>query len=197
MFTLNIYLRFALIGLLLIGGTILSITISFWYALPLLLIGIALLVGYFLLGTIQSAAQMMQEHKFVEAEQRLGLTWKPNWLYSANRAYYYLIKGTIAMNLQRPDEAEDHFNRAQSIGLPSDNEKAMVSLQLAGIYAQKNNWKSAQNHFTAAKKLNITEPTIKEQMVEFEKGFKQRGQLKHARSGMMSAGGKRRRPKMR
>ncbi len=197
MFTINIYLRFALIALFLGGGILLAFLESFWYALPLILIGLALLVGYFLMGTIQSAAKLMQDFQFVEAEQRLALTWKPNWLIPANRSYYYLIKGTIAQNLKRTEEAEEHFITAEKIGLPSDNEKAMVALQLAGISAQKNKWKAAENHFKAAKKLNITEPQILEQMSEFEKGFRQRGQLKHARSGMRMPGGKRRRPKMR
>jgi len=197
MFTINIYLRFALMALFLIGGTVLAFTESFWYALPLLLIGIALTVGYFLLGTIQSAAKMMQTMDFMGAEKRLDLTWKPNWLYTANRAYYYLIKGTIAMNLKRPDEAEGHFLQAQSLGLPSDNEKAMIGLQLASIYAQKNKWPAAQKHYNEVKKLNVTEPEMKQQIAEFDKAFKQRGQMKHTRSGQMYGGGKRRRPKMR
>ena len=43
MFTINIYLKLALIGVLLVGGLILAFTVSFWYALPILLIGLVFL----------------------------------------------------------------------------------------------------------------------------------------------------------
>lgn len=185
-------------ALFLLGGTVLALTESFWYALPVLLIGIALTVGYILLGTIQSAAQKMQVMDFVGAEKRLGLTFFPKLLYKPNRAYYHLIKGTIAMNLKRTDEAEQYFIEADRLGLPSDNERAMIGLQLAGIYAQKNQWPAAQKHFQEVKKMKVTEPQIKEQIADFEKAFKQRGQMKHARTGQqMRGGGKRRRPRMR
>jgi disulfide bond formation protein DsbB len=88
MFTINIYLRFALIGLLLIGGTILAFFTGFWYAFPILLIGLGLVISYILLGTIQSAAKFMQDSDFDNVEKRLKLTLKPNWLYSTNRAYF-------------------------------------------------------------------------------------------------------------
>ena len=120
MFTINIYLRLALIVVTLVGGTVLAFLFGFWYALPVLLIGIILLVGYVLLGTVQSAALLMQKTDFLGAEKRLNMTFKPGWLYSANRAYYYMIKGGIAMQFKRNDEAELLLTKAQETGLPSD-----------------------------------------------------------------------------
>ena len=62
--------------------------------------------------------------------------------------------------------AESFLQTAKKIELPSDNEKAMVELQLANIYAQKNNWTIVKKHIQVAKKLKITEPQIKEQLDE-------------------------------
>ena len=45
MFSINIYLRFALVALCLIGGTVLAFQFGFWYAFPFLLVGVFLLVG--------------------------------------------------------------------------------------------------------------------------------------------------------
>ena len=87
MYTINIYLKFALIALFLIGGTVLAFTAGFWYALPLILIGLVFLASYIFLGTIQSAAQMMQTMDLDGCEKRLALTLKPEWLYVTNRAY--------------------------------------------------------------------------------------------------------------
>jgi len=200
MFTINIYLKLALIVLFLGGGIILAMTVSFWYALPVLLIGLGLLASYIFLGTVQSAAQMMQAGDFDGCETRLGMILKPEWLYVTNRAFYYIIRGSIAMNNKDNEKAEEWFNIAKDIDLPSDNERAMVLLQLANINAMKNKWKNAQMQFREIKKLKVTEGQLREQIAQFDQALKQRGQMKNARQGgqrMAMPGGKRRRPKMR
>lgn len=185
MFTMNIYLRWAAIGIFLGGGILLAFVYGFWYALPLLLIGLIFLGGYIFLGTVQKTAQLVQEGNFMEAEKTLNYTLNPNWLYKTNRAFYYLIKGTLAMQRKDNDEAEEWLVKAQSIELPSDNERGMVLLQLANIQGMKNNWKQAKIHFNAAKKLKITEPQLKEQIKHFEKAITNRGQAKHMQQGGM------------
>lgn len=200
MFTINIYLKFALIALFLGGGVVLAATVSFWYALPILLIGLGLLASYIFLGTVQSAAQLMQAGDFEGCASRLDLIWKPEWLYVTNRAFYYLIRGSIAMNEKDNDTAEEWFSAAKEINLPSDNERAMVLLQLANINAMKNKWKNAQMQFREIKKLKVTEGQLKEQIAQFDQALKQRGQMKNLRQGgqrMSMPGGKRRRPKLR
>ncbi len=203
MFTINIYLRFALIALCLVGGTLLAIFNSFWYALPILLVGIVLLVGYFLLGTVQSAAQLMQTGDLDAAEQRLGMTYMPQWLFVYNRAYYHLLKGTIAMQRNDQDTAEKLFIQAESLGLPSDNEKGLVAIYLSGINLQRERWTTAENYLKKAKSYNITEPTLSQQVKDIEMALKNKGQIKLARQmqmqnkGQMMMGGKRRRPPIR
>jgi len=204
MFTINIYVKFALIALFLGGGIILAFTQGFWYSFIFLLIGIGLLASYLLLGTIQSAAEMIQTMDLDGAEKRLGLTFFPKLLYVSNRAFYYIIKGTIAINRNNTSLAEGYFNQALELKLPTETEKGMVLLQLANINAQKNKWTAAQNHYREAKKLNITEPQLKNQLEEFGKALKNRGQAKAAqgmgrrgRQMMQPGRSKRRRPKMR
>jgi tetratricopeptide (TPR) repeat protein len=202
MFTINIYVKFALIALTLVGGIGLVFAFGFLYALPFLLVGIGLLISYILLGTVQSAAQLVQTNQFDEAEKRLNLTFKPEWLYSANRAYYNMIKGSLAAAKKDMEGAEKYFSKAQGLGVSSDNETAMLELQLANIAATKNKWQQAKIHYKKLKTLKVTEPQIKEQIQQFEKALKQRGVMKAAgRAGInpmrASAGGKRRRPKMR
>ena len=204
MFTINIYLKFALIAIFLGGGLVLTFLSGYglMYSWPLLLIGLIFLASYIFLGTIQSAAQMVQTMDFEGAEKRLNLTLNPNWLYVTNRAFYYIIKGSMAMNLQKQTEAEGYFNQALDLKLPSENERGMVLLQLANINASKGKWTAAKNYFREVKKMKITEGQLKSQVTEFEKALNQQGQMKSARMGnrrgqMMQPGGKRRRPKMR
>lgn len=207
MFSINIYLKFALIALCLIGGTLLAIFQGFWYAFPILLIGIILLASYVLLGTIQSAAKFIQAMDFEGADKRLNLILFPKFLYVTNKAYYYILKGTVAENQGRSEDAEALLNIAQSLDLPTDNEKAAVALQLANISAKKNKWSQAKLQFRTIKSLKVTEGALKEQIREFEKALNNRGQMQAAsRQGFggrrgggtpMRPGGKRRRPKMR
>ncbi|MEM6316165.1 MAG: hypothetical protein AAF960_00760 [Bacteroidota bacterium] len=202
MITINIYVKLALIAVTLLGGIGLIVAYGFWYGFPFLLVGLVLLATYILLGTVQSAAQLVQESKFEEASKRLDLTLKPEWLYSANHAYYNIIKGNLAAVKKDSAAAEGYFNKAKAIGVASDNETAMLELQLANIAASKNKWQQAKNHFKNLKGLKVTEPQLKDQIKQFEKALKQRGAIKAAgRSGInamqMNPGGKRRRPKMR
>lgn len=203
MFVINIYLKFALIAVGFIGGAILWALYGFGYAWLPLLMGIIFLCSYIFLGTVQSASQMVQDMEFDAAQKRLGLTFKPEWLYVTNRAFYYIMKGTIASQTNNQKEAEELFNTALELKLPSDNERAMVLLQLASLNANKNKWTAAKNYFHQAKKLKITQSQIKDQYEMLEKAMAQKGQMKAARSmgkagmQMMNRGGKRRRPKMR
>ena len=198
MFTINIYLRLALIFIGIFGGVILAIFQGFWYALPFLLAGVILLVGYILLGTVQSSAQFMQKMDFDGALNRLKLTANPKWLYKPNRAFYYMVKGSIAMQLKNNQEAEELLLKSRQIGMPGPEENAMVNLQLANLAAVKNNWTSAKMYFKEAKQVKVTTPEIKEQISQFEKVLKNRGVMKaHHRGNIMQQGGKRRRPKMR
>ncbi len=176
MFTINIYLRFALIGICLVGGTLLAIYTSFWYALPILLIGIILLIGYFLFGTIQSAAQIMQRGDLEGAEKRLALTFKPNWLFGPNKAILYMVKGTIAIQRRDIEEGEKWLKKAEEINMPSDNEAAMIQVQLASIYASKRKWNQANIHVKKMKDMNITNLEIKAQYKQIHDIVKTKGQ---------------------
>jgi hypothetical protein len=199
MFSINIYLRFALIAVTLLGGIALSVAFGFWYGFPFVLVGLILLAGYFALGTVQSAAMIMQSGDLEGAEKRLGLTLFPNWLYVTNRAYFYMIKGSIAIAQKKNDEGERYLKIAQSIKVPTDNEKGMIELQLASINANKGKWKEAEYHYRKLKELKITEQAIKEQMKEFDRGQVKAASRMGAGQMMVRPGSKskRKRPKMR
>jgi hypothetical protein len=202
MFSINIYLRFALIGLFLIGGTIAAFTIGFWWAFPFILTGIILLIGYIMLGTVQSAAMLLQTSDFAGAEARLGLTKFPQYLFQTNKAYFYMLKGTLASQEKDYELAEKHYVAAQKIGLPSDNEKAMIYMALSNFRAMKQNWAGAEDFFRKVKGLKVTEPALKEQMKQMDDALKQKGQMKAMMSrpgfrGGNQGGGKRPQPKSR
>ncbi|MEP7269381.1 MAG: hypothetical protein ABI844_17300 [Saprospiraceae bacterium] len=183
MFTFNIYLKFAAIAVCLFGGIGLAFAFGFWWAFPFILAGLLLLTSYILLGTVQSAAQMMEKSDFAGSEKRLDLTFFPQWLYKPNRAYFNMIKGSIAAQQKNYEKAEAFLTKSKEIGLPTGNEKAMVALQLANFAALKNKWNQAQIYMKEIKEYKVTEPMIKDQIKQFEKAMQQRGQQKHLMGG--------------
>lgn len=202
MLTINVYLKLALTVALMILGIWLTAAFGVWYGIWFILVSLGLLASYLLLGTVNSAAKLVQGQDFAGAEKRLEMTISPKLLYVTNRAIYYIMKGSIAMNNKDNNAAESLFQKALALKLPTDNEKAMVLLQLANISAVKNKWNAAKIYFKDAKKLKVTEPAIKEQVQQFEKAFANRGQAKLAQTmgskghRMAGGSGKRRRPKM-
>lgn len=201
MYTINIYLKLGLIVLFLLGGIILSFSVGFWYSLPLILIGLGFLISYVLLGTIQSAAQMMQNMDLEACEARLNLTLNPNWLYVTNRAYYFLIKGSIDIQRDKVNEAETWFNKALSLKLPTDNEKAMILIQMINIHFQKSRWTQATNTYRELKKLNYSKDLFKDQIKMIDQVMAQQGKAKTMgqmdQRMMFRPGGKRKMPRMR
>lgn len=203
MFTINIYLRFALIAAGILGGIGLWLGLGFWYGFPFLLIGIVLMAGYILLGTIMSSNQLLGKQQLQAAEDRLKMTYFPNLLLIGYKGVYYMTHGALAMQKRDFTTAEGWLKKSLDAGLPSDNEKGAAMLQLVMIAASKSNSKAAQTQFAELKKLNVTEPMLKEQIKDVEKQMKQMNQAMSP--GMMSMmggkgfrpGGKRRTPKMR
>jgi tetratricopeptide (TPR) repeat protein len=199
MFTINIYLRFALIALGFIGGFALIFTLGFWYGFPFVLIAVILLIGYLILGTVQSASQFIQYQDFESAEKQLGLTYFPNMLYEPNQAAFYLLKGMLCMQRKEYEDGEKLMLKAANYKMLGDNEKASIYLQLANVHGSKQKWNTATMYFKKIKEYKVTESTLKEQIAQTDKALQQRGQM-HMQNRMgagFRAGGKRRQPRVR
>ncbi|MCB0525146.1 MAG: hypothetical protein R3A50_17475 [Saprospiraceae bacterium] len=203
MFTINIYLRFALIVVGILGGAILWSMYGFWYGFPFLLVGVIMLAGYLMLGTILSTNQLLSQQKLEEAEARLKMTYFPRILLVGYKGVYFMTQGAIAMQKRDFATAEVWIKKSLDSGLPTDNERAAALLQMVMISAGKNNIKAASNHLSELKKLKVTEPMLKEQIKEVEKQMKQAGQGMNPSMMAMTGGkgfrqgSKRRQPKMR
>jgi tetratricopeptide (TPR) repeat protein len=203
MFIIPPYIRIALIVLGIVGGIALWAAFGFWYGFFFVLTGVILLLGLIFLGTVGPAAQALQDSDFDKAEKMLNLTPNPNWLYSTNKAYFYMLKGSIAIARKDVNEGERYLKMAEAVEVPSDNERAMLQIQLAQIALSKQRFQEAKIHYKKAKGLKISEGPLKDQFRQLEQAINQSGQMKaamrqgRAGHGMSGGKGKRRRPKMR
>ena len=200
MLKLDIYVRFALIAASIVLGIVLSVWQGFWYGFPLFIVAVVLLIGYVLLGTIRSASELLQEQRVDDAEARLALTKWPQYLFPANKAYYYMLKANIALVRKDTKLAEVHLREASKYDMPSGNETAVIEVQLANLAAQKGAWPEVNKRIQTIRKLKVTEPMIAEQVGMLEKAYRNRGNVRAAQRmgvGPRGQSGKRRRPRMR
>lgn len=203
MFVIPPYIRFALIGVFLLGGIALWASLGIWYGIFFVITALLLFVGYVFLGTVAPAAKAIQVQDFDGAEKLLGLTLKPEWLYSTNRAFYYMMKGNIAISRKDLDQAEGWLRKAEAIDIPTPTERATLHFQLAQIEYQRKNFTAAKKYLKKAKEANVKIPQIREQIELMDQAMKQTGQIKAAQRmgkeghAMLGRGGKRRQPKRR
>jgi tetratricopeptide (TPR) repeat protein len=170
MFVIPPYLRFALIGVCLVGGIALWASLGIWYGIFFVLTGLILLGGYIFLGTVAPAAKKIQVQDFDGAEKILDLTLKPSWLYSANQAFYYMMRGNIALSRKDMATGEAWLRKAESIDIPTPTERATLQFQLAQIEFQRKNFSAAKKYLKKAKEANIKIPQIREQMDMLDPG---------------------------
>ncbi len=199
MFTINIYLRLAAIVASIIIGVVLTMLYGFWYAFPLYLIALVLLAGYLLVGTVQSASQLMQIQDMEGAKKRLNMTIFPKLLFGPGRSAYYMLKGSLAMQGKDYNEAKELFKESENSKYTTDNEKAMIYLQQANLAAVKQNYKEAAMFVKKTDDLKITEPMIKDQVKQFKQAIGKTGQMnmQNRIAAANRGGSKQGRPRMR
>jgi tetratricopeptide (TPR) repeat protein len=138
------------------------------------LIFLVFVAGYFLLGTLSAASKRMQFEDFDGAERILGYTKFPNLLLKMNQAYFHLLKGMIAMKRNQLNEAEELMQKAYDIGLPTNNDKAMVLFNLAQINYNKKKFNVASAQLRQIKEMGVNEPNLLHQMAQLENALKVR-----------------------
>ena len=150
----------------------LQFTVGFGWAFIPLIILITFLVAYILFGTIASTSKLLQAGDADAAEKNLRLTFKPNWLLKYYRSYYYQVEGFIKIQQKKTEEGEALLLKARDMGLPTENDKATVALQLENLSFNKRNFQKASAYIREIKNLTVTEPLIMEQVKQMEEAIK-------------------------
>lgn len=176
-----------------VASLVLAIVITFipglglGYSFIFWLIFIVFLVGYFLLGTLSAASKQLQIEDFDGAERILGYTLYPNLMLKMNQAYFHLLKGMIAMKRGDSKTGEELLQKSYDIGLPTDNDKAMVLLNLASLNYTKRKFSVASTQLRQIKELPLKEPSLLMKIAELEQALKVRpsgmAQMMHRGAG--------------
>lgn len=110
--------------------------------------------GYFKNGTVYLAFQQLKKENYEKAEQLLGKVPNPELLKKSQKSYYHFTKGFIELNKQNLDAAYENLNSALSLGLRTQNDTSIVTLNLASLELERKNLEEARNFLGRTKELN-------------------------------------------
>lgn len=148
--------RFAVILIALVFGGYCVYEKIYEIAAALALIICLLIWSHFKQGTVMLASKAYQQKNFVVAEKLLKEIKHPNQLSKKRRGFYEFMLGNIALQNSKTDIAERHFQLATRFPLRTENDKALILVQLANINLQKEHFDRARAYTDAAKGLKIT-----------------------------------------
>lgn len=165
-------IRLVLVLLFLILGVVLHIYTGIESAWYLYLASFLLLITHFLFGNIWAAYGQLRKGNINEADQMVNSIKRPQWLLKQHRAYYFFIKGMIALQRKLLDQSEQHLQQALELGLRTNNDKALVSLNLAHINYTQNKRDAALQFLEKAKSFDSNDLLIKEHIGKLEQALK-------------------------
>jgi tetratricopeptide (TPR) repeat protein len=114
-----------------------------------------LLYGYFRKGSVKLALSRLRQEDYKEAEKVIDQTTHPERLDKRQRAYYYFVKGFIAREKDKFDEAKNHLETSLHEGVGNQNDIAMALLALADMEMVKKNKAKAREYFLQMKDLKV------------------------------------------
>lgn len=173
---LRMSLRWRLIATIasLVLAIVLTVTLGFGWSFIFWIVFVTFVVGYFLLGTISAASLKLNEGDIDGAERILGYTKFPKLLLKMNLAYFRLLQGMIAMQRNDTATGEALLQEAYDTGLPTDNDRAMVLLNLAHLNYSKGKHQIAKTQVRQIKDMGVTDPMLNEKVAEIEQALKVR-----------------------
>lgn len=105
-------------------------------------------------GSITAAIKSMKKNNLKIARKRLNETVKFDWLSPSYKGYYYWIKAYIETGEEDLSNAVNSYEKALEYGLRTNNDTAIVYLQLAMLASIGKKYKAAEKLLKKAKELN-------------------------------------------
>jgi tetratricopeptide (TPR) repeat protein len=154
-FNIFILYRFPLGILLLLGGITLGITIGWWEATILLVLGIICLVTHFMFGPMRLVQEAVEAGDIEKATSLMNQVKFPKLLYKPIRSVYYFMQSNMAMYNKDLDKAEATIRQSIKSGSPMKEYEGMQYFQLGTIAYQKNDLKTADQNLKKAIRMGL------------------------------------------
>jgi tetratricopeptide (TPR) repeat protein len=110
--------------------------------------------GYFRNGTVWKAFQSIKKNNFAKAKKELSQISKPDLLSKSQKGYYYWALGLIKLKDNDLYAAEEHIRKALDFGVRTENDIALLNLNLAQIFYQKEQFQEAYIYLNKTKDIS-------------------------------------------
>ena len=130
---------------------------------------VLLIYGHYKYGTVYAAFQQLRKQNYKKAEKLLSKIKDPEKLRKSHKSYYHFTKGFIDLDKQELDASFSELSKALNIGLRTQNDTAIVLLNLGAIEFERKNYKKAKEYALQSKEFDV-KPIV---TTEIEKLLKQ------------------------
>lgn len=136
-------------------GIYLGFAVTWWIAWIPMLIAIAFVAAYFLIGPMTLIQGYVEAGDMEGAQKLLDSVKYPNLLYKPVRSSYYMLRGNLSTMTDNLDKAEEDIRKSLEAGLPEKEYEGTAYLQLGSIAFRKGNTKEAYEHLRKAVKIGL------------------------------------------
>lgn len=136
-------------------GIYLGIAVTWWIAWIPMLVAIAFVAAYFLIGPMTLIQGYIEEGDMEGAQKLLDTVKYPQYLYKPVRSSYYMLRGNLSTMGDDLDKAESDIKKSLEAGLPEKEYEGTAYLQLGSIAFKKGNTKEAYEHLRKAVKIGL------------------------------------------
>jgi tetratricopeptide (TPR) repeat protein len=147
--------RIPLAVLLFALGLYLGFAVTWWIAWIPILLSIAFVAAYFLIGPMTLIQGYIEAGDMEGASKLLDTVKYPHLLYKPVRSSYYMLRGNLSTMTDDLDKAESDIKKSLEAGLPEKEYEGTAYLQLGSIAFKKGNTKEAYEHLRKAVKIGL------------------------------------------
>ena len=160
--------RLILVFLFIVIGVVLHVKTGIGSAWYLYAAAFILMITHFLFGNVLTAFGHLNKGQLKQAESIIDAVKRPDFLLKGHRAYYYFVKGMIALQHKEYPEAEKNLKMALDIGLRTSTDKALTGLNLAHMCFLQQRYPECRDYVARVKTEGSTDLMIKDKLKELE-----------------------------
>lgn len=139
-----------------------------WY---LYLAGGLLLLSHILFGNIWQAFAAMRSGNLSLADHIVSLVFSPSLLLPRPRAYFYFVRGMLALKSDRLQEGDDYLKNALNGPLQKPRDYALALLNRAHIAYLQNDWDRCARLKQQAEAQQADDLLIQEHLEKLDKAL--------------------------
>ncbi len=128
---------------------------GWWIAWLPFLIGILMIVAYFMLGPMTLIQGYMESGDMEGAQKLLAKIKYPDLLYKPIRSSYYMLQSNFSTMGDDLDKAEQQLRKGLESGMPEKEYEGTAYFQLGTIALKKNNMKEATENLKKALQIGL------------------------------------------